>query len=117
MRRGRHGDGRRCARALRRRAPARLDGRLRKAGYARQRGEEWSRALAVPLAGEGAALAVLAPALLVLLGVDAADYVAPARGRGVRRRRGGARALRRAPRGAPHALRAAAVLTKQSPFG
>ena len=53
-----------------------LDGRLRKAGYARQRGEEWSRAFAVPLAGEGAALAVLAPALLVLLGVDAADYVA-----------------------------------------
>mgnify|MGYP003315096356 CR=1 FL=1 len=32
-----------------------LDGRLRKAGYARQRGEEWSRAFAVPLAGEGAA--------------------------------------------------------------
>ena len=53
-----------------------LDGRLRKAGYARQRGEEWLRAFAVPLAGEGAALAVLAPALLVLLGIDAADYVA-----------------------------------------
>ena len=31
-----------------------LDGRLRKAGYARQRGEEWSRAFAVPLAGERA---------------------------------------------------------------
>ena len=36
-------------------------------------GREWSRAFAVPLAEEGAALAVLAPALLVLLGVDAGN--------------------------------------------
>ena len=104
MRRGRHGDGRRRARALRRRAPAR---RTAASGRRATRASaaNMARAFAVPLAGEGAALAVLAPALLVLLGVAPADYVATLADAGV----GGAAAAprpRRAPRGAlPRARR------------
>jgi hypothetical protein len=51
-----------------------LDRRLRKAGYVREQGEAWSRAFAVPLAGETPALVLLALAFLILLFVDGLDY-------------------------------------------
>ena len=76
-----------------------LDGRLRKAGYARQRGEDGQRRARAPGAPRR----------------RRGGLRGDARGRGVRRRRGGARALRRAPRGALlRAAEVAAVLTKMN---